>query len=339
MVTEKSQDERLKKLGINIKTKYKVDEGIKERNTDDTKNDTINSGIIIEKDYYKGILLKKENTFDSRITYTYNLNDEKEFNCKNCGMSGTIKDFEGECPYCHTNYNIDYEDKELGSKHYYDYVIKDKSYIIKTYLFDFMISLLLVSLYIIPKSRTLYIFDILKILVISLVVSLILFYIFYYLDAFILLPNLKRKKEKDNKKQKEFWLKMNSLGIDKIKFFNNVNYELREYYYSDKNPNIIDFDIIDYDNFIIKKVEDTTYIEVLFDIREVEYINSKILSKRKKRRFQFKRLKDYNELKEEVNHIICPSCGASIDARISKCSYCGKEINYLQEWYLEKNKI
>ena len=56
MITEKKHEERLKKLGINIKTKYKSFDKVLERNTDNSKNDNILEGIIINKDYliYKG---------------------------------------------------------------------------------------------------------------------------------------------------------------------------------------------------------------------------------------------------------------------------------------------
>ena len=335
MIVEKAQDIRLKKLGLNIKTKYKNGDNICERNSDDSLNQNVKDAIIIEKDYYKGILIHKENIFDSRILYTYDFNGEDDFTCKNCGMSGKAKDFENECPYCGTNYNVEYQDKEMGSKNYYDYVIKDKSYIIKTCILDFLVSLIIVSLIVIPNSRTFYLFDILKILGLTIVVSGILFFVFYYVDAFFLLPSLKRKKEIINKRQEEFWKEANSLNIDKTKFFNNIIYELREYYYNDKNPNVIDFDIIDYDEFKLIK-DDDLYVDVTFDIRVVSFINNKIVSKRSDITYRFKRLKDFNELKKGINHIPCPSCGSSIDARKSECSYCGKKINYLQEWYLDK---
>ena len=43
---------------------------------------------------------------------------------------------------------------------------------------------------------------------------------------------MKRKKEKENKKQRDFWKKAEDKGIDKNKFFNNLNYELGRLYYN-----------------------------------------------------------------------------------------------------------
>ena len=59
MIVDEAQKHRLKEYGINIKTKYKADDKILERNTDCSRNDNIKQGIILEKDYYSKTLLKK----------------------------------------------------------------------------------------------------------------------------------------------------------------------------------------------------------------------------------------------------------------------------------------
>ena len=333
MIVEKAQEKRLKKFGLNIKTKYKVDNQVLERNTDHSKVDTIHNGIILEKGYYKGVLLKKENLFDSRMTYTYEVGKRK-FTCKNCGMTSTEEN--DECPYCHTNFNMDYDQKELGSKHYFDLTVKNKSYITKTFIISFLVSLVISILLILPNSRTFYVFDVLKILGAALLGSLILFYFFYYLDAYILLPSLKAKKERQNHLQQEFWNRMKEKNIDKIKFFNNLNYELREYYYSDLNKDVIDFDILDYNSFKDIEENNDLFVEVNLDIRIIHYNNNKITSKLESKSYKLKHIKEFEELSSSVNQISCPSCGASIDVTKDKCEYCGRKINYYQEWYLMK---
>ena len=92
-----------------------------------------------------------------------------------------------------------------------------------------------------------YFFDILKIVIGTLILGLVLFIFFYYMDAKMILPSIKREKERQNNLQKEFWKRMEEKNVDKIKFFNNMIYLLRELYYSDKYSRVIDFDIIDYD--------------------------------------------------------------------------------------------
>ena len=337
MVVEESQDKRLKKNNINIKIKFQDGDSIKERNTDDSKNDNINSGIIIEKDYYKdGILSKKENVFDSRILYTYVFEGQEEITCKNCGMKEKIEKFENGCPYCGSNYNIEYNSKELGSKNTYDYTVKDRKYVTKVLIKDIIISLIIMAIYIVNTSRTLYFFDILKIVVGTIIMGVILFFIFYYMDAKIILPSIKEKKEKLNNNQINFWNKMESMNIDKVKFYNNLIYSIRQLYYSDKYDNIIDFDILDYDDFKDSYDDNNMYIETTLDMRIVRIVNGKIESKREQQKFKLKRLKDFQELKAGTNLIKCPNCGSTINVNDNECSYCKTKINYLQEWYLEQ---
>ena len=126
-VSNNFHEKKLNKYGINIKTKYIVGNTILERNFDNSLNDDIVSGIRCEKDYYiKNNLVHKETNFDSRIEYTFISKEmeQKDYKCPNCGMNGKIKDFISGCPYCRTTYNIDYTNKDLGSKYHYDLVLK-----------------------------------------------------------------------------------------------------------------------------------------------------------------------------------------------------------------------
>ena len=338
LISNNFHNKMLKEHKLNIKTKYIVGNKILERNTDHSKDDNIKYGIILEKDYYKdGILLKKENIFDSRMIYSYVFEGEKNFTCKNCGMSSSIKEFESGCPYCHTSYNMEYQNKELGSKHYYDLTIKSKKYIYVTYLIDFIVSLLITLTFILDTSRTFYIFDMLKVLLGTILISLLLFYVFYYLDAMIILPGIKKWKERENKKQEEFWQSLNYGDKEKTKFFNNVNYSLRQLYYSDKEKNVVDFDIIDYNYFrTYNNNDDGLYVDVNTEIRIVYFINGKIKSKKDNITYRFKQIKNASELKEGTNLITCPNCSSSISISNGKCEYCGTPINYYQEWYLEE---
>ncbi len=337
MITESKQAKRLNSLGINIKTFFYDNGKKKQRNTDNSLNQDIKQGIIIEKDYYKhGNLLRKEKSFDSRISYTYEFSGEDKYTCKNCGMEGEVKDFTDGCPYCHTNYNIDYDNKELSNKKYYDLIIKDKSYIIKTFFLDIVFSLLLVGIYIYNTSRTFYTFDIIKIIVIGFFISLVLFFIFYYLDALIILPWLRKKKEKSNQKQVEFWNRMQKYFISKTKFYNNLNYELRNLFYSDKYKDVVDYDILDYNSLKEKEEDDKLFVTINIDIRIIRLVNNKIESKIETKEFLLKRVESKLELTKKVNFIPCPNCGASIDATTEVCEYCGTPHNYLQEWYLQE---
>ncbi len=334
LISDNFQKKKLKEFGINIKTKYIVGNKIYERNSNDSHNDNITSGIRCEKDYYiDNKLVHKETEFDSRIEYTFISNIEnKKYKCPNCGMQSKLTDFVDGCPYCNTYYNIDYTDKDLGSKYHYDQVLRNNSYRIITGIIDLIISIILSFIFIHATSRTFNSIDILKVFIYGLILSMILYYFFYILDAYIILGPIKRYKDKQNQKQIDFW---ENTKIDKKSFFNNFNYEVRKYYYSQKN--IIDFDVLDYIEFNNFTKKNNQYIKVLAEIRLVYYEMGKIKSKFIKEEFIFKKNPNEKlELKDGVNIIKCHNCGASVDATMVHCSYCHIKIKYLQEWILEK---
>ena len=334
LVSDTFHKKKLKDFGINIKTKYFVGNKVYERNTDDSINDDITSGIRCEKDYYiNKKLVHKETEFDSRIEYTFILKEmeNKEYVCPNCGMHSNLKNFIDGCPYCRTYYNIDYTDKDLGSKYHYDRVLRNNSYRIITGIVDLVISMIICFFFIKVTSRTFNSIDVTKIFIYGLILSMVLYYFFYILDAYVILSPIKKYKDKQNQKQIDFWERTK---IDKKSFFNNFNYEVRKKYYFKKN--IIDFDVLDYITFEDFIKNDMQYVRVLAEIRIVYYDLGKIKSKFSKEEFIFKKNPNEKlELKGDVNMIKCHNCGASIDVTKGVCSYCHTEIKYLQEWILD----
>ena len=178
LISDNYHSKKLKKYGLNIKTKYIVGNEVLERNTDNTKNDDIDNGIRCKKEYYlNNKLVHEETLFDSRIEYTFiskNM-ENKEHTCPNCGMHSKLKDFVEGCPYCHTYYNLDYTDKDLGSKYHYDQVLRSNTYRIITGIIDVIISLILSYIYIKTTSRTFNNYDISKICIYALILSSVLY--------------------------------------------------------------------------------------------------------------------------------------------------------------------
>lgn len=334
LISDKFHKDKLEKFNINIKTKYIVDNNIIERNTNTAINDDIRNGIICKKEYYKdNKLLHQENIFDSRIEYTFISNSEenKDYTCPNCGMKSKVKDFIDGCPYCGTYYNIDYTEKDLGSKYHYDRVLKNPTYRIITGILDLIISIALSYIFIKTTSRTFSSYDISKIFIYGFILSIILYYFFYILDAYVILSPIKKYKDKENQKQIDFW---NRTKIDKRAFFNNLNYEIRKKYYSE--PNIIDYDILDYLEFNEYHKNNQYFVKVIIEIRLIKFENNKIVSKTSKETFTLRKNNGGTlELKNGINLIKCHNCGASIDATKGECEYCNSKIKYLQEWIIE----
>ena len=338
LITERLHTKRLNKYNINIKTIYKDNNQRLERNSDNSHNDNITNGIILEKDYYqdKKLLLKTYN-FDPRLAYSFVFNSNNdEIKCPNCGHIDKVNNFNDGCPYCKTYYNMDYSNKDLGTKYHYDQITNSNLYTIITFIIDVIFCIVLMYFYIKFNSRTFNIYDIAKVFIIGGILGVGLYYLFYIIDAMIVVLPIKIYKEKQNKKQIEFWNRMNSLGVDKNTFFNNINYELKNYYFDDKvNDNIIDYDIIDYLEFDDYQKDNDLYVKVKVSLRTVTYLNNKLIEKKEKETFTFKRNKiEITKLDNEINIIKCHNCGSSIDVTKDTCEYCGSSNNYLQEWYL-----
>ena len=337
LISDKYHNDKLKKYNINIKTKYIVGNKILERNTNNSVNDDIVNGVRCKKEYYlNNSLIHTEKDFDTRIEYTFVSKDmeNKNHTCPNCGMSGQLKDFIDGCPYCMTHYNIDYTDKQLGSKHHYDRILRSNLYRIITGVIDLIISIILSYMFIKATSRTFNNIDIAKVFIYGFILSIILYYFFYLIDAYVVIGPIKRYKDRQNKKQMKFWDRVN---IDKKIFFNNLNYEVRKDYYM--NEDIIDYDVLDYIDFKDYKKDNILYIEVTAEVRIVSFNNNKIKSKMVKDTYTLKRHDNgVLELKDGPNIITCHNCGASIDATKGNCEYCNTEVNYLQEWVLVNKK-
>ena len=223
-ISETLQMRRLTESGVNIKTTYIVDGTLRYRSTDGTCQDDVYSGIRCRKEYFRqGKLLHTEKIFDSRMEYTYvsGMDEEAQHTCENCGFTGKVKEFVNGCPCCDAASNIDYADKELGSKHHYDLVLQSPVYRIVTGVVDYIVSFLLCSLWIINTSRTFNGYDVGKIFIYSTILAMILYYFFYLCDAYAVLGPVRRYKEKQNRRQQEFWT---GTGIDKKRFYNNLNY-------------------------------------------------------------------------------------------------------------------
>ena len=337
LISDNYHKQKLDKYGINIKTKYYVGNKICERNTDNSINDDIINGIRCEKNYYvKNRLVHSEKIFDSRIEYTYISKDmeNKDYTCNNCGIESKLNDFVDGCPYCKTYYNIDYTDKDLGSKYHYDRVLKSNTYKVVTAIIDLVISLILSFIFIKYTSRTFNSIDVLKVFLYGIILSLILYYLFYIIDGYIILGPIKRYKDKQNQKQINFW---NRVKIDKKKFFNNLNYEVRKYYYI--KTDIIDFDILDYVEFNDYVKDNIQYINVTAEVIIISYNNGKIKSKIINDKYEFtKNINNTLNLNNETNMIRCNNCGSTIDANKGECDYCHSKINYHQDWILVNNK-
>ena len=341
LITERIHNKRLQDFELNVKTKYKCGSRVLERNSDNSHNDNITSGVVIEKDYYKdNKLLHKSFNFDPRIEYQFLFeSDQETIKCPNCGNEEKVENFLDGCPYCGTHYNMDFNDKELSTKYHVDNVMKDEKYNVIAAILSLIVATIIMFFYIRATGRTFNIYDISKVIIFGLGLGAFFFFIFYTIDAYIVTLPVLLYKQKENAKQIAFWQKMTGMGVDRKNFFNNFNHELEKVFYNEEtNKNIIDYDIIDYLNYDDFKDKDgllNVKIKVL--LRTVQYLKNNIKEQRVEREFTLKRVNDHStKLEENINIKKCPNCGASLDLTKDECEYCGTKNNHLQEWYLVK---
>ena len=321
---------RLAENGVNIRTAYIVDGSLRYRTTDGTTQEDVKHGIRCRKEYFRqGKLLHTEKIFDSRIEYTYvsGIDGEAEHTCENCGFTGKIKEFINGCPYCGAASNLDYAEKELGSKYHYDLVLQNPIYRLVTGVVDYGISLLLCFLWILNTSRTFNGYDVGKIFLYGMILAMILYYFFYLWDAYAVLEPIRRYKERQNRRQREFWSRT---GIDKKRFYNNLNYEAGRRYYS--QPDVIDYDVIDYTDLQEHEENGRLCVRVELQVRLVYLRNGKIRSEYQKDTLTLCRNDRVMKLDSGIQVIKCPQCNANIDVTKGECEYCGTKIDSVQEW-------
>ena len=96
----------------------------------------------------------------------------------------------------------------------------------------------------VKTSRTFISYDVFKVFLYGGILAMLLYYLFYLCDAYVVLWPVKKYKEYKNRLQQDFWKRT---GIDKQRFFNNLNYKAGAKYFS--APDLIDYDIMDYLDF------------------------------------------------------------------------------------------
>lgn len=341
LISERNHEKRLSDYKINIKTKYSDGNVIVEKNTDNSKNDELTKGIRVEKDYFiNNKLIKRLYGFDPRIEYSY-INSQElgtDFDCPNCRMITHISEKIESCPFCGSHLNLDYKNKNMGSKTTYDLAIVNKKYIIYALITAIVIATIISFVFFYNTGRTYNIYDIGKTVAIGLVAALILFFAFYMIDSLIVLLPIKLKKDKINRSDEKVWKDLDDRQISYVTFYNNLHYELDKHFYVESKSNIIDYDVIDYYNFKLVEDASSLYLSMDIIIREVMYEKDKIKVKTEFLKATFKRNnKPVIKTDDGKIHMInCHNCGASIDVTSDKCNYCDTPNNYNQEWYLSK---
>ncbi len=343
MVNDKIHEQRLKKMDVVISTDYFDNGSSKTRCSDHSRSDDVSSGVILAKKYFlHGKLLHQETEFNPGLLYSFVFPtlENGKVRCPNCGGIGENALFSEGCPYCGAFYNMEYQSELLGRRDHSDYVIQEQKGPFLPLIMIIAVCMFAGMFYTVTTGRTSTIFDYGKGALIGSIIGAVI-YLIYSANkskAALTSKEIKKKHEQDiilERFQRD--LKENSLTMSA--FANNLNLELRDYYFgsdTDKTRNIIDFDILDYRGQNLFKQDNYVFINTDISIRLISRDEEKICVEEANKRIRLKKSKNAGlTTRAGLNITKCPYCGASIDMTTKKCSYCGTTFSYERPLYID----
>lgn len=310
---------RLNSKNIVIEERFlnEEDNSILYYSSDFKKNDTICKRPRIEKVYFhNGKEIYTQKDFNKKMKYTYfSSNKSKEIiECPSCGYQDEAKKFVFGCPYCDTDFSLEISKKKekISNK-----VIKDTSV--------FGVILLLLSFLVRFEVITFEMF--LSFLTIGLVIEGIVLFIQF-------IPLLL---------EKDIWhdFKTIRMNINEKRVYSDLNTELSNYYYDDKNTkykDLIDFDILKYQSATYDRDGNDTCIVLSYLIRKYYYIektNTIEISFGSSRVRLIRNVKQKHKSNSEFASK-CKNCGSSIEFHALECEYCGSKNESTIGWKIKE---
>ena len=319
-LSERMHIKRLKLKNMTIIEKYLEPETSKilVRHVNENIIDPIIGCIKHEKEYYLGdkkIYVEKK--FDPNTKYTYFNNVTKNtIECPNCGYVGKSKEFTDGCPYCDTDFFVEFARSRKHEKS------KIWRYTPTGFLFVIIIALMW-NLGLIPLEILFW-------------VVLGLLFIFITSGIVFIISNIR-----SDIKEKDVWheFKTLSMNINESRVYNNLHTQLCNHYYNSINKeykDLLDFDIYRYLNAKYDRVDGEHYIVLSYNIRKYYLQDNKIV---KSDGVSEVRLLMNNKLNHKKGKLIttrCKNCGSSISIVDSTCKYCNSKNHSVLNWILDE---
>ncbi len=306
-----------KKIVIEERFLNESDKSILYYTSDLKKTDTIIKSPRIEKVYfYNGKEIYRQKDFNRRIKYTYFSNNKSKeiIECPSCGYKDEAKKFLFGCPYCDTDFSLEISRKKEKISN----IVKKDTTVLGAIL---IVLALAVRLGIITFEM--FLIFLTGCLVVELFVLLIK-----------LIPVLFTK---------DIWhdFKTISMNINEKRVYSDLNTELSNYYYDDKNlkyKDLIDFDILNYNNATYDRNGKETYIILSYTIRKYYYIektNTVEISYGISRVKLVRNIKQKHKTKSKFASK-CKNCGSPIDFNSLECEYCGSKNESTIGWKIKE---
>ena len=281
MLSNKKHYDRLNEKNIVIEEVFLKNSDNSEliRASDSLRSDSIFGLPLFQKRYFfNNNCIYVEDQFDKYTTYTYLDHSQKHnLECPNCGFQGYINLFYEGCPYCGTNFNIDYKIKKEQLNNF----VKSK--------YGYLIPIILIILLGILSFLWLYTSKLeLKYWIICFISS----FPIVLIPWTIFIVFISKSKPTDTNISPHLKKEYNNI-------ISNLNFELKNYYYNEEQYNeLIDFNIFKYYSVLDLN---NNYIEIEFDIGLV-YFNSHNDIKKNNKHLKVVMRKNNNKI--EKNFII-----------------------------------
>lgn len=319
-ISERLHIKRLKLNNISIEERYLNPDTneILTRSITENRCDNITGCIKLEKEYFlngKSIYIEKEFNQNARYTFLQRKGENTKIECPSCGYKGKSKEFSSGCPYCNTDFNVEFSRERNDKK-------KSVWRYTPTGVLFFATIFLIHNLGIIP-TNALYLIILLMLLV-------------YLITAIVLiLTNIS-----SDIKEKDVWNEFKTLGmnINEQKVYNNLHLQLCNYYYDKKNTNykdLIDFDIYEYHTARYDKDGNKTYIILPYTIRKYYLEKEEIKTTLSISEVKLLMNKNIKHKEEGIFTIRCKNCGSPISIEESTCKYCKSKNHSVLGWILE----
>ncbi len=310
---------RLNSKNILIEERFlnEEDNSILYYTSDLKKNDVINKCPRIEKVYFhNGQEIYVQKDFNQKMKYTYLTNNRSKeiIECPCCGYKDEAKKFVIGCPYCDTDFSLEIPKKKEKIS---SVVARDTTFW----------GVLLIGMALLVRLNIITMEMFLTFLTICCVVEALTIFIK------ILLLLL----------EKDIWhdFKTISMNINETRLYSDLNTELSNYYYDDKNlkyKDLIDFDILKYTSATYDREGKETYIILSYLIRKYYYIaktNTIEISFGTSRVKLVRNIKQRHKSKSKFASK-CKNCGSSIDFNSLECEYCGSKNESTIGWKIKE---
>jgi len=323
-ICEEKHVNRLKTNNIKIVERYKKTPQAKAfytRSIMDEHNDEISNCIRVEKEFFhndKSIYKEVKYSIDIRYTFLDHLKSDKVLECPSCGYSSSSQDFVAGCPYCQTDFTIDYGRKSNKTTR-----IKRNSNTIPAILGSLAFLIIFIMLYLFQTVNVMFV---------------LLATIFFLTAAvlFIFNAGANHAAEID-----DLWyeFKILSMNINEQRVFNDLYFQLSEIYYEDNNKefnNLIDFEIIKYISAEYDKDEKGTNILLTYDVRKFFFDGKKINKTETTEKVKLYRNQKVRHKNSKIYASRCKNCGSTLEKDKEECAYCGSKNNSTVGWVIDK---